>query len=518
MQKTNTQQAASPARNSRRECCTDAPCDSGLRNRYFEGKPLTADSFAVEQSYALDRRRLLNQAIHGWGVVYGYAIEPAAAQDGQTKNPWGRLQIGPGLALDECGRELLQRRTMSLDFSDAILVDGKGVPYARPPEGSYQPRAAPVKEADDPPRACWLLSAHYAEQLVGPVKVSDPCSCKRDEWDHVCESVRFSLRLVDCEQCRDDVDCELACDCGTGASQAPKSPAKRGSCRCLCEYLTGLSDTQCGELLPLSEPWHRMSADLCHGVPLACVSLREGQCEGEWLFGRWIDACGPRRLVKSNDVLFDLIRGCDLTRISAIGWADWHRARTLVGWDGFEEAFGVLNESDLERMRKSRDKRDSFPVVTRNFWVEFSRQVRQDTVWADCFSMTVLRPEEEGGWTGTYRVPILKAETWAAPGTPAGLVSRATLVVDGRWLYDAIKGSKTIFDENPITVEIEVRGDLIVDCNGQTVDANGHGLSRVPSGNGTPGGTFFSSFQVQPRFVENRVADDSAERTEGVQP
>lgn len=96
-------------------------------------------------------------------------------------------------------------------------------------------------------------------------------------------------------------------------------------------------------------------------------------------------------------------------------------------------------------------------------------------------------------------------------------MTRATLIVDGRWLYDAIKGSKTIFDEDPVTIEIEIRGDLIVDCNGQTVDANAHGLSTAPTGNGTPGGTFFSSFQVQPRFVEYWVADDSADRTEGVE-
>src|SRR3954449_13463023 len=48
MQKSDTSRNASPAR-SARECCTDAPCDSGLRNQYFEGKRLTADSFRVEQ-------------------------------------------------------------------------------------------------------------------------------------------------------------------------------------------------------------------------------------------------------------------------------------------------------------------------------------------------------------------------------------------------------------------------------------------------------------------------------------
>ena len=63
---------------------------------------------------------------------------------------------------------------------------------------------------------CWLLSVHYAEQDVGPVKVNDPCSCERKEWDHVCETVRFSLRRVDCDGVLQAFDCELKCGCGTG--------------------------------------------------------------------------------------------------------------------------------------------------------------------------------------------------------------------------------------------------------------------------------------------------------------
>ena len=73
------------------ECCSDGPCDSGLRNHYYEGKRLTADSFRVEQSYLAERRHLLNRAIHGWGVVFGYALKHSATE----------LDIQPGLALDE---------------------------------------------------------------------------------------------------------------------------------------------------------------------------------------------------------------------------------------------------------------------------------------------------------------------------------------------------------------------------------------------------------------------------------
>jgi hypothetical protein len=232
---------------------------------------------------------------------------------------------------------------------------------------------------------------------------------------------------------------------------------------------------------------------------LACVFLREGHCDGAWLFDRRFDACGPRRMVKGNDLLFDLVRGCDLTRIRAIGWADWHRARTPVGWEAFEASFGELDAEAVARLRTSRHRRDKFPVRTAMYRVEFSRPVVADTVRPDCFAITMRAREPEGGWLGAYGVPIVGIDATDAPGKPGDLVTHATVVVDGRWLYDAVKGSETLFDKGPVTVEIEIRGDLILDCNGQAVDANTHGLSPAPSGNGTPGGTFFSRFRVEPR-------------------
>lgn len=552
MDKTDTPTKPSPRGTAKHVCCTDAPCDSGLRNQYFQGKRLTADSFQVEQSYLLERRRLLNRTIHGWGVVYGYAVKPAALASHEEGS--GRLEIGPGLALDECGRELVHTGASTISVADVTLLDEKRARLERPPDGSYVPKGEPHQEHK---KACWLLSVHYAEQQVGPVKVSDPCSCERHEWERVCETVRFSLRRVQCSECCEPFDCELQCGCGTGpcceqhdevhpyqgqdSKQGPDlkqlseqsqeyhssngnpeptpNPVRRGGCQCLCEYLmTGLSFKDCGGLRDVDDPCAHVRADLCRGVPLACVSLRESECEGEWLFGRWVEACGPRRLVKRNDALFDLIRGCDLTRISAIGWAGWHRSWKLIDWDEFEASFGSLPDSDVERIRRSRDKRETFPVVTLKYWVEFSRPVRKDTVLADCFSIRVLAREEEGAWAEPHRVPIVRVDTSAPPDTPHGLVTRATLVVDGRWLYDAVKGTSTIFDENPATLEIEIRGDLILDCNGQAIDANAHGLLPAPSGNGTPGGTFFSSFRVQPRYGEYRIADETADRTGGVEP
>jgi hypothetical protein len=80
---------------TRVECCIDPRCESGLRNNYFEGKRLTPDSFRVEQRYLVERRRLLNRAIHGWGVVYGYGIKAAASNEHRHETVSGRLRSGP---------------------------------------------------------------------------------------------------------------------------------------------------------------------------------------------------------------------------------------------------------------------------------------------------------------------------------------------------------------------------------------------------------------------------------------
>ena len=107
--------------------------------------------------------------------------------------------------------------------------------------------------------------------------------------------------------------------------------------------------------------------------------------------------------------------------------------------------------------------------------------------------------EREGGWWQVLRVPIVRVETTAEASDPSGYVSVAAIVVDGAWVEDGVRGRRSLFMGSETCVEIEVRGDFIVDCNGQTVDANAIGLSPSPTGNGTPGDRFLSTFCVAAR-------------------
>ena len=71
---------------------------------------------------------------------------------------------------------------------------------------------------------------------------------------------------------------------------------------------------------------------------------------------------------------------------------------------------------------------------------------------------------------------------------------------------------ESYLNERDFVVEIEIRGDLILDCSGQPVDANSIGLQAAPTGNGTPGGTYFSTFKVMRMTRPASTADDDGGR------
>jgi hypothetical protein len=473
---------SSPGKTSRAgDCCGDPHCGLGLRNHYYDSKRLTPASFCLEQAYGIEHRHLLNRAIHGWGLVYGYAIHPQVAPN--SFEAASKFMVSPGLVLDQCGRELYLQEAVALSIEDVMVLDEKGVPIDDPKD---RQTALGRQCGDD---KCWQLCVHYAEYDVDPVTQQASCNCAHRHWDRVCETVRFSLRRVDCCECCPEPKCELHCRCEHDCCCDPESEARvapstrRGGCSCLCEHLTHLEFKACGRLCEVNGPCCRtFRVALKEPVPLACIKIVE-YCN-QWTFGVDIEECGPRPLVKRNDLLFDLIRGCDLTRIIEIGWWKWHRSHTPVDFDHFSAAFGAGGTQAEE-------------YVTELFWVRFSGPVRKDTVRADCVAMQVLTREKKDGWLEPLRVPIVRLDTsgYECQGHTEW-VTGFKFVVGGRWLDDGVNGRDTIFDEEPTQVEIEIRTDFIADCNGQAVDGNPCGLSPAPTGKGVPGGGLLSTFVV----------------------
>ena len=519
------------------QCCTDEGCVTGLRNNYFPGKKLTPNSFSVEQRYHRERRKLINRSVHGWGVVYGFGVTIANA----------RLAITTGLAFDRAGRELLQEDWATLELGQLIALDDDGnlVRTGKCPGMDERIHKWPRENG-----RCWLLSAHYAERELSPVNLKDPCSCSRDEWNEVCETVRYSLRPVDCDECCKPFECGLDCDCATGRccgdrrrviepnlprhpegpkfeemgqfatsgrdgrlvidehlkhipagrlnedmQRIPRTPtppdrkvpprssplAPRGGCRCLCDESTRMRPgVECEPFTVIDEACgRRVRVDLKHGVPLACIGLAVSDgCH--WSLAEVYDDCGRRRLVKRNDMLFDLIEGCDLTRIEYVGWEPWHRRR--MSFDRFQDSFGKIS-GDV--------------AVAGLYTVMFSKPVRLNTVRADAFDMTIVIFEHPGAWGRMRRVPIVGVQPIGS--VTDGLVQAVVPEVDARWVEQQIRREHNDFTRCcQIEVEIRLHGDYVIDCNNQRIDGSVPGLRAAPTGRVKSGGDLFSSFTVDP--------------------
>lgn len=536
----------SPATN----CCPEEDCGKGLRNHYFPGKKLTPRSLSVEQRYHLERRKLINRAVHGYGVVYGFGV----------KIDGGRLGIGGGLAFDRPGRELVEEHGVAFGVDDLIALDDKGrrLKAGKCPSEDERGHKWPVDR-------CWLLTAHYAERDLARMDLRDPCSCSRTEWSEVCETVRYSLTPVSCGECCKLSKCGLSCECAKGPCcddkrtspadgpkpddpkyprgqepvpmphdlphgirldgvrpapaagriegalinsvrdpspppvpepasapasipaglpsdglrETPTGVSPRGGCRCLCDHLARLPfDPGCEPLTTIEEPCGRVRVDLRNGVPLACVKLVRRGCE--WFFLEVYDDCGPRPLVKRNDLLFDLIQGCDLTRIEHVGWERWHRRR--MSWEDFKASFGEEIREDY--------------ALTARYWFLFSKPIRRETLTADAFEMTIVIADQPGGWRRLRRVPVIDVFTYPRSGPTAQV---AALVVDGDWVSQQIRGRQTDFTRCcEIWVEIRVHADYLVDCIGQRIDGSVPGMQAAPTGRVKSGGDLFSSFEVEP--------------------
>ena len=86
---------------------------------------------------------------------------------------------------------------------------------------------------------------------------------------------------------------------------------------------------------------------------------------------------------------------------------------------------------------------------------------------------------------------------------PEGTTNQIRLKVKAKWIRDELqRDEESWLSEKEFSVEIEIRGDFILDCHQQPIDGNAIGTKAVPSGNGTPGGTFISSFRVLPKPVD----------------
>ncbi len=263
-----------------------------VRNNYFYGKLMTVRDYFAEQAYFNEKRWLINRMVNGTGVVCGLDV---VEKSGDT------VCVTPGLAIDDCGREiaLCEEQVVSLD---------------------WEPSEEGKEESDAAKR---IICIEYYECNTEPVALP-PIVCDEKEktaHNRIMESSKIKVVPYEILETENEALCPLD----------EKSASLH---RYLCDKLRDERCDTCGE---------------CHCVVLAVVTKdAQGNIE--------IDNCSMRQQVYSNRVLYDLIH-CfhkDLFHVVETGWP--HR-ETIV-WNDFVKLItkGVWIEFDRSIDPKTVDR------------------------------------------------------------------------------------------------------------------------------------------------------------------
>jgi hypothetical protein len=441
-----------------REC---VPCEIQpfCRTNYFTGRLLTEQDFTGEQRYFRDKLRLHYRALHGWGVACGLRVKP------HPYCPDRRLVIEPGLAIDQCGYEIVVTREVEIELPPAPSPPppakpgygaGQQQPHRpdqpQPYEGGQQPQPYQGDQAQQHPGG--HPSPHYPHVPNTPVYVClqyaecetdfmpapfDECGCSDAQGrraSRVCESFTVTLEYgtppdpprpkADCEEILREV-CE-PCPAPTGASCIPLAHLPR--------YLPGQTVTD--EMIDNGSYRPLLPSTRLHDRLIRCIL--------------------PRVSIEA------------LTRVSAMTWTHGQEYRC----NDFIRFFtGSSNSASA-------------------FDVEFDRPVRPECLTPRVFQAVVTRFGGPGGPAGST-LEIAPARVWAS-------ADRRTysLQIDRDYAERELRGRW--FD-----VYVTLRCNLVLDERGKAVDGeliahmqDGDYVVSPPTGDGVPGGTLESWIRVRP--------------------
>ena len=421
-----------------REC---VPCDIPpfCRTNYFTGRLLTEQDFTGEQRYFRDKIRLHYRALHGWGVACGLKVKP------HPYCPDKRLVIEPGLAVDQCGYEIVVAREVEIELPQPPK---KPPPPETPPQYPGGQRPEPSSAAPPP------YAGHPAYDPNTPV--------------YVC------LRYAECET---DFMPAPFDECGCNDAQGRRASRVCESFTVSLEYGTPpdlpTPPPDCDDVLhEVCEPCPAPTGASC--IPLAYLPR---YVPGQTVTDELIDNRSYRPLLP-NSRLHDRLIRCILPRVSLEAYT---RVCAMTWTHGQE-----YRCNDFIRFFTGTSSSASA------FDVEFDRPVRSECLTPRVFQAVVTRFGGPGGPAGSA-LEIVPSRVWAS-------ADRRTwsLQIDREYAERELRGRW--FD-----VYITLRCNLVLDERGKPVDGeliahlqDGDYVVSPPTGDGVPGGTLESWIRVRP--------------------
>ena len=147
------------------------------RPRFFPGQLLTDADLTSELNYIIEKNKLHNRYLHGWGVVCGLKVkcDPCCVGYGS----YGRVIVEPGYAIDCCGNDIVVSNPHVFDVIKRINDVKKKKKSQNDPCAPTENE--PVDPCPDNPNKYYLV-LKYKEMEAAPVtalKTDDSCSVQR---------------------------------------------------------------------------------------------------------------------------------------------------------------------------------------------------------------------------------------------------------------------------------------------------------------------------------------------------
>jgi hypothetical protein len=166
-----------------------------LRLSYFHGQMLDACDFQREQSYFVEKLRLRNRCLHGYGVACGLQVSPVPSDDECATGPdphQPRVMLHPGVAVDCIGNEIVIRNDCRFELRSVLSEQDLGA----------------FRDG-----GCVYLCVEYCERAAGPTRgvYVDSCGGSAEcgyGWRQDSYRIRGMLTEPDNDGCGD-----ACCDC-----------------------------------------------------------------------------------------------------------------------------------------------------------------------------------------------------------------------------------------------------------------------------------------------------------------
>ncbi len=155
------------------------------RPNYFCGHLLTDTDLSKEQQYVVEKHKLYNRTLHGWGIVCGLRLTCA------DEECCGSIVIDEGYAIDDCGNDLVVCEPRRFDVVSLLKEKGWVVGDA-----VYDPCAPDDDDEECEYTQCFYITACYEEEahdFTTPFVAGCRPTLTECEPTRIREGVRFDV-------------------------------------------------------------------------------------------------------------------------------------------------------------------------------------------------------------------------------------------------------------------------------------------------------------------------------------